>query len=325
MTALARKIVIDTATTEFATDVVAGLTATPKRLLPKYFYDGAGSALFEQITELPEYYPTRREIGILEEHAGDIAALIPPGAALVEFGSGSSTKTRKVLSTAASLAAYVPVDISAQFLQQQAAELRREYPKLAVLPVAADFTRPFELPDAVRIMPRVGFFPGSTIGNFDPARAVDLLRSFRATLGTGARLVIGMDLCKAPSLLEAAYDDAAGVTAAFNRNLLNRINRELGGTIPVDAFEHRAAWNDLLGRIEMHLVASRAVRFEAAGEQFSLQRGETIHTENSYKYTPEEARLLARAAGWEPMAMWNDPDGLFSLHVWAAATDVLQP
>jgi len=165
MTALARKIVIDTATTEFATDVVAGLTATPKKLSPKYFYDSAGSALFEQITELPEYYPTRRELGILDEHAGDIAALIPPGAALVEFGSGSSTKTRKVLSTAASLAAYVPVDISAQFLQQQAAELRREYPKLAVLPVAADFTKPFDLPDPMRIMPRVGFFPGSTIGN----------------------------------------------------------------------------------------------------------------------------------------------------------------
>ena len=170
MTALARKIVIDSATTEFATDVVAGLTAAPKRLSPKYFYDSAGSALFEQITELPEYYPTRREIGILEAHAGDIAALIPPGAALVEFGSGSSTKTRKLLSTATSLAAYVPVDISAQFLQQQVAELRREYPKLAVLPVAADFTKPFELPDAVRIMPRVGFFPGSTIAISSPTR-----------------------------------------------------------------------------------------------------------------------------------------------------------
>lgn len=307
---------------DFAVAVRAGLGQQRKSIPARFFYDYAGSELFEQITGLPEYYPTRIEVALLTAYAPDIARLAGTGRAVVEFGAGSATKTPLLLSATASTT-YVPVDISGEFLEQAATGLQRALAGVEVIPVVGDFTRALDLPSLSG--PLIGFFPGSTIGNFDPARAVDLLRSFRATLGTGARLVIGMDLCKAPSLLEAAYDDAAGVTAAFNRNLLNRINRELGGTIPVDAFEHRAVWNDLLGRIEMHLVASRAVRFEAAGEQFSLQRGETIHTENSYKYTPEEARLLARAAGWEPMAMWNDPDGLFSLHVWAAATDVLQP
>jgi dimethylhistidine N-methyltransferase len=314
MTALARKIVIDTATTEFATDVVAGLTATPKRLLPKYFYDGAGSALFEQITELPEYYPTRREIGILEEHAGDIAALIPPGAALVEFGSGSSTKTRKVLSTAASLAAYVPVDISAQFLQQQAAELRREYPKLAVLPVAADFTRPFELPDAVRIMPRVGFFPGSTIGNFEPHEAAAFLRHAGRILGRGATFIVGVDLIKDTQVLQKAYNDPQGVTAKFNLNLLARINRELGAKFNLECFEHHAFFNRERSRIEMHLASLKRQRIKVCGECIDFRAGETIHTENSYKYSVASFGALARGAGWTPTAVWTDPDNYFSVH-----------
>ena len=314
MTALARKIVIDTATTEFATDVVAGLTATPKRLLPKYFYDGAGSALFEQITELPEYYPTRREIGILEEHAGDIAALIPPGAALVEFGSGSSTKTRKVLSTAASLAAYVPVDISAQFLQQQAAELRREYPKLAVLPVAADFTRPFELPDAVRIMPRVGFFPGSTIGNFEPHEAAAFLRHAGRILGRGATFIVGVDLIKDTQVLQKAYNDPQGVTAKFNLNLLARINRELGAKFNLECFEHHAFFNRERSRIEMHLASLKRQRIKVCGECIDFRAGETIHTENSYKYSVASFGALARGAGWAPTAVWTDPDNYFSVH-----------
>ncbi len=314
MTALARKIVIDTATTEFATDVVAGLTATPKRLLPKYFYDGAGSALFEQITELPEYYPTRREIGILEEHAGDIAALIPPGAALVEFGSGSSTKTRKVLSTAASLAAYVPVDISAQFLQQQAAELRREYPKLAVLPVAADFTRPFELPDAVRIMPRVGFFPGSTIGNFEPHEAAAFLRHAGRILGRGATFIVGVDLIKDTQVLQKAYNDPQGVTAKFNLNLLARINRELGAKFNLECFEHHAFFNRERSRIEMHLASLKRQRIKVCGECIDFRAGETIHTENSYKYSVASFGALARGAGWTPTTVWTDPDNYFSVH-----------
>jgi len=314
MTALARKIVIDTATTEFATDVVAGLTATPKRLSPKYFYDSAGSALFEQITELPEYYPTRREIGILEEHADDIAALIPPGAALVEFGSGSSTKTRKVLSTAASLAAYVPVDISAQFLQQQAAELRREYPKLAVLPVAADFTKPFELPDAVRIMPRVGFFPGSTIGNFEPHEAAAFLRHAGRILGRGATFIVGVDLVKDTQVLQKAYCDSQGVTAKFNLNLLARINRELGAKFNLDCFEHHAFFNRERSRIEMHLASLKRQRIKVCGECIDFRAGETIHTENSYKYSVASFSALARGAGWTPTAVWTDPDNYFSVH-----------
>ena len=314
MTALARNIVIDTATTEFATDVVAGLTATPKRLSPKYFYDSAGSALFEQITELPEYYPTRREIGILEEHAGDIAALIPPGAALIEFGSGSSTKTRKLLSTATSLAAYVPVDISAQFLQQQAVELRREYPKLAVLPVAADFTKPFELPDAVRIMPRVGFFPGSTIGNFEPHEAAAFLRHAGRILGRGATFIVGVDLIKDTQVLQKAYCDSQGVTAKFNLNLLARINRDLGAKFNLDCFEHHAFFNRERSRIEMHLASLKRQRIKVCGECIEFRAGETIHTENSYKYSLESFGALARGAGWTPTAVWTDPDNYFSVH-----------
>jgi len=307
---------------DFARAVRAGLSQPRKSIPARFFYDYVGSQLFEQITDLPEYYPTRTEVALLKAHAADIARLAGRGRPVVEFGAGSATKTPLLLSAAAA-PAYVPVDISGDFLEQAAAGLRRGLPGVAVIPVVGDFTRALELPPLDG--PLIGFFPGSTIGNFDPVRAVNLLRSFRATLGAGARLVIGVDLRKAPGLLEAAYDDAAGVTAAFNRNLLHRINRELEGTIPVDAFTHRAVWNDRLGRIEMHLVASRDVCFQAAGEEFSMRRGETIHTENSYKYTPEEARLLARASGWEPMAMWTDSHGLFSLHVWAVEADELQP
>jgi L-histidine N-alpha-methyltransferase len=315
MTALARKIVIDTATTEFATDVVAGLTAAPKRLAPKYFYDSAGSELFEQITELPEYYPTRREVGILHEHAADIAALIPPGAVLIEFGSGSSTKTRIVLSTASSLKAYVPVDISAQFLQQQTVELRREYPKVAVLPVAADFTRPFDLPDAVRIMPRVGFFPGSTIGNFEPHEAAAFLRHAGRILGRGATFIVGVDLIKDTQVLQRAYCDSQGVTAKFNLNLLARINRELGAKFNLACFEHHAFFNRERSRIEMHLASLKRQRIKVCGECIDFRAGETIHTENSYKYSVESFGALARGAGWTPAAVWTDPDNYFSVHV----------
>jgi L-histidine Nalpha-methyltransferase len=310
--------------TGFARAVVAGLSQTPKVIPARFFYDRRGSELFEAITSLPEYYPTRTEVGLLKAHGRDIARLTGRGRVVVEFGSGSSAKTPLLLAQVEP-AAYVPVDISADFLGDAAAALAEAHPGLDVLPVAADFTHPFPLPPRVAGKPMLGFFPGSTIGNLNHAGAVDLLRAFRVTLGADARLVIGIDTRKNPRLLETAYDDSTGVTAAFNLNLLHRINRELGGTVPVDAFEHRAVWNDSLGRIEMHLVATRDLSFMAAGRSFAMTAGETIHTENSYKYTPDEARLLARASGWEPLATWLDEARLFSLHVWAAPRSAMEP
>jgi dimethylhistidine N-methyltransferase len=318
MTALAREALLDRsspAASEFATDVVAGLTATPKRLPPKYFYDSIGSALFERITRLPEYYPTRCEIGILNEHAQDIAALIPPVAALVEFGSGSSTKTRIVLSQGASLAAYVPVDISADFLRQQADNLRREYPDVSMLPVAADFSKPFELPDEVAKLPRVGFFPGSTIGNFEPHEAASFLRHAGRILGHGATFLVGVDLVKDSQVLQKAYNDSEGVTAQFNLNLLARINRELGAKFNLGAFEHHAFFNRERSRIEMHLASLKRQRIKLCGECIDFRAGETIHTENSYKYSLESFGAIARGAGFAPLAVWTDAAQYFSVHV----------
>jgi dimethylhistidine N-methyltransferase len=315
MTALARKIQIDTtATSEFAADVLAGLTAMPKRLSPKYFYDNTGSALFEQITELPEYYPTRREVGILNKHTADVAALMPPGAALVEFGSGSSAKTRIILSAAKSLGAYVPVEISAQFMHRQMAELRREYPKLAIRPVVADFGKPFELPDVTQIMPRVGFFPGSTIGNFEPHQAASFLRHAGRILGRGATFIVGVDLVKDTGVLQRAYNDSKGVTAKFNLNLLSRINRELGAKFNLACFEHHAFFNRERSRIEMHLASLKRQRLKVCGECIEFRAGETIHTENSYKYSVESFGALARGAGWTPAATWTDAEKYFSVH-----------
>jgi dimethylhistidine N-methyltransferase len=316
MTALARTLPVETVvTSEFAADVVAGLTATPKRLSPKYFYDNAGSALFERITELPEYYPTRREVGILNERAKDIAALIPQGAALIEFGSGSSTKTRIVLSAAKSLAAYVPVDISGQFLHQQMAGLSREYPKLSLLPVAADFTKPFDLPDAAKNLPRVGFFPGSTIGNFEPHEACAFMRHAGRILGSGATFIVGVDLVKDTAVLQKAYNDSQGVTAQFNLNLLSRINRELGAKFNLACFEHHAFFNRERSRIEMHLASLKRQRVKLCGECIEFRAGETIHTENSYKYSVESFGALARGAGFTPVATWTDADNYFSVNV----------
>jgi dimethylhistidine N-methyltransferase len=221
-------------------------------------------------------------------------------------------------------AVYFPIDISSDFLSLSADLLAAVYPEIQVVPLVGDFTGPIVLPYEID-GPFTGFFPGSTIGNFAPHAAIDLLRSFRTALGSGAALVIGIDTRKNPRLLEAAYDDAAGVTAAFNLNLLHRINRELDGSIDVSAFEHRALWHDRLGRIEMHLVAIKPTEMHVAGRHFVMQAGETIHTENSYKYTLEESALLARASGWEPAAMWTDPDVMFGLHVWRAAPEHMEP
>lgn len=307
----------------FAQAVVEGLSQQQKTIPARYFYDQAGSELFEEITRLPEYYPTRTEIGLLRDHAGDIARLTGTGRTVVEFGSGSSAKTPLLLG-AVHPASYVPIDISGHFLELSAQAFAREHDHIQVLPITADFTHPVRLPAMVN-GPLIGFFPGSTIGNFAPAGAIDLLRSFRATLGAEARLVIGVDLRKNVRMLEAAYDDAAGVTAQFNLNLLARINRELGGTIPLDAFTHRAVWHDGRGRIEMHLEAQRDVHFRAAGTNFTMRAGETIHTENSHKYSLEEIRLLARASGWEPMASWCDANRYFSIHVWSADDGRMEP
>lgn len=307
---------------DFGDAVIAGLSQPRKSIPARYFYDVRGSELFEEITRLPEYYPTRTETRLLKDHEADLERFAGRGRAVVEFGAGSAVKTPLLLD-ATHASTYVPIDISGEFLEAAMAQLASIRPGLRILPVVDDFTRPLELPPLEG--PLMGFFPGSTIGNFDHRAAVDLLRSFRETLGADARLVIGIDTRKNSRLLEAAYDDAAGVTAAFNLNLLHRINRELGGTIDIDAFDHRAVWHDGYGRIEMHLVANRDVTFSAAGRRFSMHMGETIHTENSYKYTLQEARLIGRASGWEPIACWTDPDEMFGLHVWSAAPDGPHP
>ncbi len=296
----------------FAADVLAGLSAKPKRLPPKYFYDLAGSALFERITQLPEYYPTRCELELLRDNAPAIASLFPPNCALIEFGAGSSRKARILLGAAATVEAYVPVDISGDFLQQDAAQLRRDFPRLAVHPVVADFTQSFDIPPASAMLPRVGFFPGSTIGNFEPHEAAKFLRHAGVILGAGAVLVIGVDLVKDTKILCPAYNDAEGVTAKFNLNLLARINRELGANFDLTTFEHHACYNRGHNRIEMHLASTKRQKVRVNGKAVSFRAGETIHTENSYKYSIESFQALARGSGWSPVQAWSD--GLFSVH-----------
>jgi dimethylhistidine N-methyltransferase len=296
----------------FAADVIAGLTAKPKRVPPKYFYDLAGSALFDRITRLPDYYPTRCELDLLHDNAPAIASLFPPGCALIEFGGGSSRKARILLGAAATVEAYVPVDISGDFLQQDAAQLRSDFPRLAVHPLIVDFTRPFELPPAVAALPRVGFFPGSTIGNFEPHEACKFLRHAGAMLGQRALFVIGVDLVKDAKVLYRAYNDAEGVTAKFNLNLLARINRELGADFDLGAFEHHALYNAQHSRIEMHLASTRRQKVRLNGATVDFRAGETIHTENCYKYTIESFQALAHGSGWSPLKVWTD--GLFSVH-----------
>ena len=296
----------------FRADVLTGLAARPRAIPARWFYDRRGSELFEAITDLPEYYPTRTERALLDRISPELGALAADNAAVVEFGSGSSTKTPTLL-RAINPSAYVPIDISGDFLRQSARELSQAFPGLPVYPVEADFLRPVPLPDQVSGLPKLGFFPGSTIGNMNAWHAVDLLRAMRNWLGEGARLLIGMDRVKSPDILVPAYDDAQGVTAAFNLNLLERINRELDGTIPVADFAHRAIWNADAARIEMHLEAQRDVAFDVDGRPFTMAEGETIHTENSHKYGPNGARQLLRAGGWTPIAEWTDPQDWFAL------------
>ena len=296
----------------FRADVVNGLSEPIPSIPARWFYDRRGSELFDDITRLPSYYPSRTETALLEARMAEIAERACDGCAIVEFGSGSSTKTPLLLE-AMKPRAYVPIDISGDYLRESAARVDERFPGLAVYPVEADFTGDVTLPPQIEGMPRLGFFPGSTIGNFVPRSATDLLRHFRDILGTGAMLLIGMDRVKQVDRLIAAYDDPEGVTAEFNLNLLRRINRELNADIPLDAFRHDARWNDMLGRIEMHLVAQRDVEFGIEDRRFAFKKGETIHTENSHKYGPRGARLLLLAGGWTPLAEWTDEDEDFAL------------
>jgi L-histidine N-alpha-methyltransferase len=302
---------LDPQTLAFRDDVLSALAAPVPAIPARWLYDRRGSELFDEITRLPSYYPTRTETAIFHDIMPEVAARVPRGAAVVEFGAGSQTKT-PILLEAIAPAAYIPVDISGDYLEQSAAELQQRFPALEVIPVVADFARPFSLPGGIEHLPKLGFFPGSTIGNFVPWSATDLLRQFRALLGPGSQLLIGMDRVKRIDRLIAAYDDPEGVTAEFTLNLLTRVNRELDGDIPVDAFRHDARWNDILSRIEIHLVASRDLSFSVAGRSFTFASGSSIHVENSHKYGQRGARVLLLAGGWTPIAEWSDSAGDFA-------------
>jgi dimethylhistidine N-methyltransferase len=298
---------------DFRTDVLTGLGGSPKSLPCKYFYDAAGAELFDRICDVDAYYPTRTEIGILRRHAREMAWLIGPRARLVELGSGSSTKTRILLDELPDLEAYVPVDISPEYLARATRELAVDYPGLPVTPVVADYTEPFDLPKGDRGARTVAFFPGSTIGNLEPDQARDFLRVVAGLCERGGGLLIGVDLKKEAQMLEAAYDDDDGVTAAFNLNLLTRINRELDGTFDLTAFRHRAFYDEAEGRIEMQLVSLRRQAVRVGASVFRFDEGEPITTEYSYKYDPGEFAELARSAGFTCVRIWTDDRRLFSV------------
>ena len=304
----------DVDASHFADATLRGLGEPQKTLPCQFLYDERGSVLFEEITNVPEYYPTRTEIGILSDFVHDIVAETPAGAVLVEFGSGSSRKTEILLDAFDKLAAYVPIDVSPSALDEARERLAVRFPRLRVHPLVGDFRASLVLPEDLAARPRIGFFPGSTIGNFQPSEAVELLRTMRASLGRGARLIVGVDLRKALSALLPAYNDAAGVTAAFNKNLLVRANRELGADFDVDGFAHEAIFNVEKSRIEMHLVSRQAQTVSLLGRRFAFRPGETIHTENSHKFSIADFQGLARAAGWTPTRVWTDEDRLFSVH-----------
>jgi dimethylhistidine N-methyltransferase len=299
----------------FVADILKGLSERPKRISPIYFYDARGSALFDQICELPEYYPTRTETRILTDHGADMARHVGDDALLIEFGSGSSIKTRLLLDRLPTLSAYVPVDISRSHLLNAAHGIATAYPGLEVLPVCADFTQPFVVPKPRRPARRsVVFFPGSTIGNFDAPEAVSLMRVMHDIAGPGGGLLIGVDLVKDPAVLIRAYDDAAGVTAAFNLNVLVRLNRELHADFDLASFRHRAVWNAAASRIEMHLVSTRRQRATLAGVPIDFEQDEAIVTEHCHKYTVAGFAAQAAGAGWTARTRWLDENCAFSVH-----------
>jgi dimethylhistidine N-methyltransferase len=299
---------------EFAFDVVHGLTAARKSLPCRYFYDSRGSNLFEQITRLPEYYQTRTEAAILAAYAADMVGSVKFGSLLVEFGSGSSTKTELLLDRISAKVTYVPIDISRSALREAVVRLKRLYPTLEVRPIIADFSSLPPLSNAYADQVSIGFFPGSTIGNFDPISAIALLERFRASLTQNSRMLIGVDLKKDIRKLLRAYNDSSGVTAVFNLNILERINRELGAKIDISNFKHQAIYNPRLGRIEMYLVSRSHYETDIVGRRIRFSPDESIHTENSYKYSVVEFQDLARQAGWTSNRVWTDPNELFSVH-----------
>lgn len=305
---------VSKADAEFVNAVIEGLSRAQKELPCRYFYDARGSLLFEEITRLPEYYPTRTEAQILREAAQDLVAGFSNGDLFVEFGSGSSLKTEILLDRVDAEIVYVPIDVSETALADAAVRLSMRYPSLDVRPLVADFSEMKSLPRNLSGRRAVGFFPGSTIGNLAPAEAEHLLAGFKRVLGEDGRLIIGVDLKKDEQTLTRAYDDDAGVTAAFNLNLLSRINRELAGTFDLLSFKHRAVYNSEAGRIEMHLVSARAQDVRVCGRVFHFREGESIHTENSHKYSVAEFRDLAVRAGWEAKRVWTDEDNRFSVH-----------
>lgn len=298
----------------FAADVLDGLSRAEKRLSCLYFYDAVGSELFDEITRLPDYYPTRAETDILAAHGEEMLDGAGEEAALVEFGSGSSRKTEVLLERAPRLSLYAPIDVCASALENARARLSVRFPHLRIRPIVADFSRPVALPRELADRRRIGFFPGSTIGNFTPEEARGLLLAMRVLLGPGGRLIVGVDLKKEPSRLIAAYNDARGVTAAFNLNLLARINRELDGGFDLSGFGHQAIYDERAGRVEMRLVSRRRQTAKIAGRDFAFSRGESIHTEDCYKYAVDEFRAAARGAGWRPGRVWTDAEALFSVH-----------
>ena len=310
--------------TGFRADVLRGLAEPVPAIPARWLYDRRGSELFDEITRLPAYYPTRTETALLEQVMVDLPNHVAPGGAVIEFGAGAATKTPLLLE-AVKPKAYVPIDISGDYLEESAATVDADHARVAVHPVIGDFTQPVELPVEIDGLERLGFFPGSTIGNFVPKSAAALLGHFRDILGTGSKLLIGMDRIKPVDRLVAAYNDPEGVTAQFNLNLLERINRELNANIPVDAFAHEARWADMLGRIEMHLVARRDVEFTVDGQRFAFAAGQSIHTENSHKYGQRGARLLLLAGGWTPITEWLAPHEAFVIILAEAVPDRFAP
>ena len=299
----------------FLYDVLSGLSKPQKSIPPKYFYDEKGSQLFDQICEVEEYYTTRTEMAIMQDNILEIARFIGSGSLLVEYGSGSSLKTRILLEHLDTMAGYVPIDISREHLHQSAAQLEKDFPQIPLYPVHADYSSPVTIPVEKKDYKRaVVFFPGSTIGNLDPREALEFLRRIAAMTGRGGGLLIGVDLQKDPEVLEAAYNDKAGITAAFNENVLVRANRELHANFDVNGFEHKAIYNEDVGRIEMHLISTKQQVVSIAGREFSFTVGETIHTENSYKYTLPQFAALCKRADFKVERLWTDERCYFSIH-----------
>ncbi len=299
---------------EFASEVLQGLEQENKSIPSRFLYDAKGSDLFEEITDVKEYYPTRTEITLLKKYSDEIAAITDEDVALIEFGSGSSRKTKYVIDALNNLHSYVPIDISDSALEGARQDLNECFPELVINPIHADFTQPFDLHEVLQNTYHLGFFPGSTIGNFEKNDAISFLKSAKQILGPKSGLVVGVDLQKNSEILIPAYDDAEGVTAAFNLNLLSRINRELGGNIDLSTFRHKAIYNSGAQRIEMHLESLENQEASILGQKFSFQKGETIHTENSHKYTTDSFCALVEAAGWKRLKYWTDDANLFSIH-----------